>query len=72
MKQRTFPELCFVILMNEIEPRKEKYGFYIPALVAHKLSMDEFNGVSSRKVTREKLDQVYELLAITETGDTNA
>ena len=59
MAERTLPQLCYVILINEIEPRNKKYKKTIDPKVASFLVKLEFNKVITRKQLREELDILY-------------
>ena len=59
-KDRSFPMFCFVILENEVEPRKSKYGFRPPPEFTGRLAFLEFSGAIRRQETRKILDMYYE------------
>ena len=59
MTEKTFPQLCCVILMNEIEPRNKKYKKIIDPEVTGFLAKLEFNKLITRKQLREELDILY-------------
>lgn len=58
--QKTFPELVFAVLINEIEPRQKKFGVTIPAAIAGSIVKMEHTGIITRKETRLLLDHLFE------------
>ena len=55
----TFPELCYKILINDVEPRVKKYGFHPPAALVGILMRLEYDKIITRKQLREYLDNFY-------------
>jgi hypothetical protein len=59
MSERTFPQLCAVICINEIEPRRKTHGFRPPSTLAYLIALAEFEKATTRKDTRRYLDAYY-------------
>ncbi len=60
---KTFPQLCATICINEIEPRKKKHGFRPPPALVALMAFAEVEGATMRKDTRRYLDAFYKLAA---------
>ena len=61
----TFPQLCYKVLINDVEPRVKKYGFHPPAVFVGALVKLEHEKIIARKQLREYLDEFYrEIVAI--------
>lgn len=56
--QKTFEQIAYTILINEILPRNNKYNLCIHPKVGRHLSTLEYHKLISRKQTREILDNI--------------
>ena len=59
-KGRSFPKFCFIILTNEIEPRKEKFRKRLPPELSAIIIRLEFDGKIDRRTTRKIFDEWYQ------------
>ena len=58
--ERTLPQLCATLVINEYQPRKDKYGYWVPNELAGLLARLEHEKVITRKTHRAALDKFYE------------
>lgn len=67
--KKTISELCFVILINEIEPRQKQYGAYVPPDLTGRVVRAEFDGIITRKETRLILDELFRIAKVLKDGE---
>jgi hypothetical protein len=59
MTERTFPQLCAVVMINDVVPRKKKHGVFPPPDFVHFLVKLEHMKAITRKDLRAYLDRYY-------------